>query len=108
MVFAYSADLPAGVPLAANTTFYLSVVNDTGAQNSFWAWAGSGPGSDFFRFADGEGWEGPDPPVDHAFELTIAQEEVIPEPTSLILFGLASVSAVGYSRWRRWKQPLPR
>lgn len=102
-IFTWSADLPAGVLLDANTTYYLSIVNDTGANGDFWTWAGDGGGDSFFRFTDVESWFGPEPPINHAFELGAASADVIPEPSAIAIWGLIGLTVGGFAWLRRRK-----
>ena len=44
-VYEYSADLSTPVALGAGTTYYLSIINNTG---SYWGWLGDGAGDHWY------------------------------------------------------------
>jgi hypothetical protein len=94
-VYAYSAAITA-TPLSANTTYWISIVNDT--QNDTdddWAWAVSvfNAGNAQARFADATDWEfydsGGDVPegAEYAFYLS-GPAAIVPEPATMMLLGL--------------------
>lgn len=95
-IFSYSADLPSGVLLDSNTPYWLSIVNNT-SGGAAWGWQrSSGPNSGAFRFADGNPWNSAIG-TSLAFDLT---GRVVPEPTSIALFGL-SIAGLAAFGWRR-------
>jgi hypothetical protein len=83
-LYQYSAQLSAGVPLAAGTISSLSIVNDTSAGN--WFWALDGTGNDFSREADGLAWEEFPTDGNQAFELS-----PVPEPATASLLGVGAL-----------------
>ena len=92
-IFAYSADLATPVSLEADTTYYISIANNTNASLSTWLWAATNetdrPGYNL-RIGDGLPWMDMAVPPNLAFNLTGTPDTptTIPEPATLSLFGL--------------------
>ncbi len=90
-VFEYSVDV-SPITLAANTTYYLSIVNDTAASTDAWFWATSsndGSGNDFFRTDPNAAWILDGSGHGLAFNLTNDnQQQPVPEPATLSLLGM--------------------
>jgi len=91
-VYEYMADLSAPVALSGGTTYYLSIVNNTG---SYWGWLEDGSGDHWFRGADGTAWYSSARVTDFAFELN-----AIPAPCAILL-GSIGASLVGWLRRRK-------
>ncbi len=98
-VFAYSVDISPLV-LTANTTFWLSIVNDTAADlNDDWFWSFDFSGtSAAFRVLDDASWT-VTPDRRMGFQLTNDVLEV-PEPATWTLFG-AGLAGLGWMTRRR-------
>ena len=88
-VYSYSVDI-APLALTPNATYWLSIVNDTTAdQNDDWYWSAGGTGNSATRFVPGI-WR--QAGLELAFQLTndgVAQP--IPEPSTFALFAVAGV-----------------
>ncbi len=86
--YAYSVDV-APIVLSANTTYWLSIVNDTTAITApyEWYWSNTGSGDGFARPNDGAAWGLYTSNYDFAFYLT-GPGAVVPEPASMTLLGL--------------------
>ena len=81
--YAYSVDINPTV-LSANTTYWLSIVNDTtGDTNDDWYWSDNDYGNSHVRFPGG-GWQ--QEGYETSFYLT--GTSVVPEPASMTLLGL--------------------
>src|SRR5262249_10860271 len=83
-IFDYQADLPSPVVLSGNTTYYLSVVNNT-PPAGVWDWVGSGPGTHWARPDDPSAWTVSANTTNFAFELLGGAP--VSEPGSLALLG---------------------
>lgn len=102
-VYSYSVTIPA-LTLAANTTYWLSIVNNTAADtNDNWYWSGvRGGGPAYFRSTDGTAWTSPTRNTDFrlGFQLTNDGLTQVPEPASLALFA-AGLAGLGLLSRRR-------
>ncbi len=99
-IYAYSYDLLAPLPLAGNTTYYISIYNDTTDSN--WAWvSGDAPDLVFwYRDLTVQDWIVEGSGYGLAFQLTVPDGDVIiPEPVTSALF-VGSV-LLGLARLRR-------
>jgi hypothetical protein len=97
-VYAYSVDI-APLALAANTTYWVSIVNDTSADtDDNWYWSSLSSGNAFGRIADTSPW-GATTVAGLGFQLT--DDTIgVPEPTTLVLFGFG-LAGLGFLRRRR-------
>jgi hypothetical protein len=99
-VFEYSVDI-SPITLEADTTYWLSIVNNTVETPDNWAWGieSFDAGNSLFRDIDGANWT---PSVFNlAFKLTgPATSPVIPEPSAALLFGIG-FGVVGVAAKRR-------
>lgn len=104
-IYEYSVDV-SPITLAANTTYYLSIVNNTAlsTDNWFWSTSGTGSGEDlFFRTSPSDSWlvDGSGIGYELAFNLTNDnQQHPVPEPATLSLLGMGIAGLV----FRRRKQ----
>lgn len=100
-VYQYEADLVPPLSLVPGTTYYLSILNNTG---SAWGWLENdsvgGGGSHWFRSSDGSPWSLSVRGTDFSFELESAAAAV-PEPASWALMGLGLLCLVGSGRIRQ-------
>jgi PEP-CTERM motif len=100
-LFAYSVTVPP-IILAPDTTFWLSIVNDTSADLiSDWAWGSQlfdfGPGAIAARTSEADPWF---LSSDFAQDFTISGPVSIPEPGSIVLLGMGLLGLLGYRRLR--------
>jgi hypothetical protein len=93
-VFFYSADLTTPLAVNANTTYWLSILDNTPDN---WYWLADGPGTHYFRVGDGVGWSLSANQVNFAFQLV----NPIPEPASMTLLVIGAAGLIGYGRRRR-------
>jgi hypothetical protein len=99
-LFAYSVTVPP-IILAPNTTFWLSIVNDTSADLvSNWGWATQtfdfGPEVIAQRFDEADPWELPA----FAQDFTLSGPVSIAEPAAIVLLGMGFLSLLRYQRLR--------
>jgi len=90
-VYTYSTQF-APIALSANTTYWLSIVNDTTGDdddNWYWAMSDSSDGQSALRSTDADSWTD-NPYNEFAFQLT---NNPIPAPSTLV--GLLSMGLVG-------------
>jgi hypothetical protein len=98
-VYAYSADI-AALTLAADTTYWLSIVNITVADtDDDWFWSYEPGGNGYRRDGEDEAWSPTTSTRQLGFQLT-NDAVAVPEPASLTLFGvgLAGLGALGWKR----------
>ena len=83
--------------LEADTTYWLSIVNNTVGTSNTWAWGieSFATGNALSRSTDGDNWS--TDPFNLAFRLT---GPAIPEPTAALLFG-SGFAVVGLAARRR-------
>jgi hypothetical protein len=94
LIYSYQATLPTSVLVDGATTYYLSLVNNTGD----WDWVGSGPGTHWARPDDASAWTVSSNTTDFSFELLGGA--AAPEPSNLLLLGLGTLGLIGW-RWGR-------
>ena len=100
-VYAYFAEI-SPLALSANTKYWLSIINDTGADtDDNWAWAYDEPTGNpqiSYRFLDGNAWL----PFESrmGFQLTNDALTAVPEPASIALF-VAGLLGLGWLDGRR-------
>jgi PEP-CTERM motif len=100
-LFVYSVTVPP-IILAPDTTFWLSIVNDTSADLiSDWAWGSQlfdfGPGTIAARTSEADPWF-----LSSAFaqDFTISGPVSIPEPGTIVLLGMGLFGLLRYRRLR--------
>jgi hypothetical protein len=102
-IYEYQADLPSAAALNGNTTYYLSVVNNSPPGSLGWDWVGSGPGTHWSRPLDTSDWTISTNSTNFAFELLGTAGTAVPEPATLTLLGCGCFGLLAY-RWRLRKQ----
>jgi len=95
-VYAYSYAV-SPITLDANTTYWLSIVNDTSGEAVNWFWENSsGSGNTATRASDDGGWW----TVSREMAFSLSNDSVAPEPASMLLMGIG-LAGLGVSRFRR-------
>jgi hypothetical protein len=97
-VYDYQATLPSAVSLDQATTYYLSLVNNTGD----WDWVGSGPGTHWARPDDTSAWTLSTNTTNFAFELSGGA--AVPEPSAVLLLAIGAVGLMGWG-WLQHRIP---
>jgi hypothetical protein len=96
-LFAYSVTVPP-IILAPDTTFWLSIVNDTSAVISNWSWGGQlldvGAGGGAVRTSEAEPWS----LTSIEQDFTLFGPVSIPEPGAIVLLWTGLLSLLGYRR----------
>jgi hypothetical protein len=91
-IYQYQAALVSPVTLDAATTYYLSLVNDTGD----WDWVGGGPGTHWARQDDTSAWTPSANSTDFAFELSGSS---VPERPTVMLLAMAGLGVLVCACW---------
>jgi hypothetical protein len=95
-IYSYQATLPSSVLVDGATTYYLSLVNNTGD----WDWVGSGPGTHWARPDDASQWTVSSNTTDFSFELSGTP---VPEPSTLLLLAVSTVGMIAWAGRRKWR-----
>jgi hypothetical protein len=93
-IFEYQATLPTSVLADGVTTYYVSLVNNTGD----WDWVGSGPGAHWARPDDASAWTVSSNSTAFAFELLGTP---VAEPATLLPLAIGAVGMLAWSGQRR-------
>jgi hypothetical protein len=94
-LFAYSVTVPP-IIVAPDTTFWLSIVNDTSAVISNWAWGGQNVGTGAVRTSEAEPWS----LAALEQDFTLFGPISIPEPGAIVLLGMGFFGLLRYRRLR--------
>jgi hypothetical protein len=98
--YGYTANLGAGFDIAAGTTYWLMIGNDTTGHADNWYWSVLlAAGNVHLSFDDGDSWA-PTRPAAAAY-FTLDNAVVVPEPASIVLIGTGAAAAVARKRQRR-------
>ena len=95
--YGYIADLGAGFDIAAGTTYWLVIANDTASDDDNWYWSVQTGGGNVQLTTDaGASWGTASPAAATYFALDNAV--VVPEPSSLLLIGLGLAAVMRRTR----------
>lgn len=98
--YGYTANLGAGFDIAAGTTYWLMIANDTTGDADNWYWSVQvGTGNVHLSLDDGGSWA--PTTVAAAAYFTLDNAAVVPEPASVILIATGVAAAVARKRQRR-------
>jgi hypothetical protein len=95
--YGYTANLGVGFDIAAGTTYWLVIANDTAGDNDNWYWSVQRDVGNVQLTTDGAAsWETAAPIAAAYFALDNAA--VVPEPSSLLLIGLGLAAVMRRTR----------